>query len=199
MGRPPLRPDRSVAVEAAPYSSGAIKWHSPALMGPIRFAFCLPRCSLALALLAGGSFLARGATAAVPTIPATFAPPQRALVRVELEVADSPAARALGLMFRRFLPRKRGMLFAFDSDAQRSFWMKDTYIPLDMIFVGSHCRVVDVIDKAPPHSTSAQTSRLPARYVIELAGGSAKAFGIRPGTKVTFALGCSSPAASDEP
>lgn len=110
------------------------------------------------------------------------------------EVAATAAAREIGLMYRKELADDEGMLFIFPTETERSFWMKNTYLELDMIFVNSANRVVSVVDRAVPLTETARKSEGPALYVLEIKGGKAKSLGIAPGMlmKVEGAL----PAAS---
>ncbi|MBZ0223570.1 MAG: DUF192 domain-containing protein [Dokdonella sp.] len=106
-----------------------------------------------------------------------------------VEIADTDAAREHGLMDRTQMPADHGMLFIFDDDAPRSFWMKNTRIPLDMLFFDAERRLVSVqhnvppctADPCPPYSSGA-----PARYVLELNGGKARALGVSPGDVLTI-------------
>lgn len=107
-----------------------------------------------------------------------------------LEQACDAQAQARGLMFRRSLAATAGMIFIFDADAPRAFWMKNTYIPLDMIFVGSDLRVVGVVPQAEPQSLTERGPKAPSRYVIELAGGTAQRLGIQTGTLVRLGAAC---------
>lgn len=101
-----------------------------------------------------------------------------------LEQALTPKAQARGLMFRRSLNAAGGMIFAFTDEAPRQFWMKNTYIPLDMIFVGTDQHVVGVVHNAEPQSLTERGPAAPCRYVIELAAGTAQRLGIHTGTEV---------------
>jgi len=107
-------------------------------------------------------------------------------VRVEVEVARTPEQRAKGLMFRKELASYRGMLFLFDREEMQSFWMKNTYIPLDMVFIDRKLKVVGVVENAEPLTTSSRRVQGPSIYVLEVRGGFARAHGIGPGTRVTF-------------
>ncbi len=103
-----------------------------------------------------------------------------------MEVVTTPAERAKGLMFRRFADMQddQGMLFIFPDEAPRTFWMKNTLVPLDMIFVASDAHVVGIVANAKPLSEEGRGVGKPSKYVIELLGGSAKKAGINEGSKV---------------
>jgi uncharacterized membrane protein (UPF0127 family) len=105
---------------------------------------------------------------------------------VRVEVARSEAEREKGLMFRTALPEDRGMLFVFDETENHTFWMHNTLIPLDMIFLGDDRSVVGVVANAAPRTDTARTVGKPSRYVVEVGGGEAAAHGIAAGTRATF-------------
>jgi uncharacterized membrane protein (UPF0127 family) len=98
-----------------------------------------------------------------------------------LEIADNHAKRQLGLMYRRGLEENSGMLFIFPEEVPRSFWMKNTFIELDMAFLDSNYRIVSIIRRAKPLTEKAQESGVPARYVLEVSGGSLEKWGIDKG------------------
>ena len=97
---------------------------------------------------------------------------------VYVEVADTPDKEQRGLMYRTSLDPDRGMLFIFDGDGQRSFWMQNTPLPLDMVFVNSKYEIVDINRNATPYSTTTYTAQLPCKYVVEVNGGYCDAHGI---------------------
>jgi uncharacterized membrane protein (UPF0127 family) len=109
-------------------------------------------------------------------------------VRVEVEVARTPEQRTRGLMFRKELKPHHGMLFIFDREEQQSFWMKNTYIPLDMIFIDDGLKVVGVVENAEPMTTVSRRVDGPSRYVLEVRGGFAGSQGIAAGTRVKLEL-----------
>ena len=99
-------------------------------------------------------------------------------------LADTPQRQAQGLMFVRALPDLRGMLFAYPQPKPLSMWMKNTYIPLDMVFIDEHGRIAQVIEQTTPFSLTTISSREPALAVLEIAGGEARRLGIKPGQRV---------------
>lgn len=107
-------------------------------------------------------------------------------VRVRVELAVTPAQRQRGLMHRRSLPRDAGMLFVFPRMEHQSFWMDNTYIPLDMIFIDDDLRVVGVVEDAEPLTEDAREVEGDSRYVLEVNAGFARRHGIGPGTRVRF-------------
>lgn len=104
--------------------------------------------------------------------------------RVALEVASTPARIQRGLMHRQHLAPDRGMLFVFAGDRVRSFWMKNTLIPLDMLFVTKDLVVAGVVRDTTPLSLESRSIGIPTRYVIEVNGGWTADNGIGEGTKL---------------
>ncbi|MEZ5811131.1 MAG: DUF192 domain-containing protein [Rhizobiaceae bacterium] len=104
-----------------------------------------------------------------------------------IEIADNEEERARGLMFRTQLDADRGMLFVFDLTAQRGFWMKNTPLPLDLLFIAESGRVV-AIRKGVPFSEEIIAPIYPVRFVLELNEGTAENAGIRIGARVRHPL-----------
>jgi uncharacterized membrane protein (UPF0127 family) len=102
----------------------------------------------------------------------------------QVEIANNDASRERGLMDRRYMAADRGMLFEFDRDAPTSFWMKNTYIPLDMIFIARSGVVTRIVANAEPLSERAIPSGGPCAAVLELNGGAAASIGLKVGDKV---------------
>jgi uncharacterized membrane protein (UPF0127 family) len=114
--------------------------------------------------------------------------------RFKIEVAKSPEERAQGLMFRRTLAPDAGMLFDFGHSESVAMWMKNTLIPLDMLFIASDGAVTNIAQRTVPESLTPIPSAKPVRYVLELAGGTASRLGIKPGDKVLYsAIGTAAP------
>jgi uncharacterized membrane protein (UPF0127 family) len=105
-------------------------------------------------------------------------------IKFEVDLALDDTQRARGLMFREKLGPYEGMLFDFYKDAPVSFWMKNTLIPLDMVFIAGDGTIKSIHANAVPHSTETIPSQFPVRAVLEINGGSAKLLGIKPGDKV---------------
>jgi uncharacterized membrane protein (UPF0127 family) len=103
---------------------------------------------------------------------------------VSVEIADTPFEQEKGLMNRTSLNESEGMLFIFGGDTRRSFWMQNTPLPLDMIFVDSGLTIVDINHNATPYSESIFTSAKPCKYVVEVNGGFCEAHGIAIGDKI---------------
>lgn len=117
----------------------------------------------------------------------TIATPDARVHTFSVWVADDPARRARGLMFVKRLDPDRGMLFLYEHPQRISMWMKNTYIPLDMLFFDAEGRIVHVAADTEPHSLATVDSREPAIGVIELNAGTAAKLNIRPGARITLA------------
>jgi len=104
----------------------------------------------------------------------------------QVEVADTPAAQARGLMFRTELGPDEGMVFPYDPPRVMSFWMRNTVLPLDLIFVGPDHKVINVAANATPYSEDQILSDAPGIAVLELIGGRAAELGIGPGAVVQW-------------
>ena len=109
-------------------------------------------------------------------------------IKFDVELALNDAERARGLMFREKLGPYDGMLFDFYQEAPVSFWMKNTLIPLDMLFVDAQGRIVNIHERAVPGSFDTIGAAAPVRAVVELNGGTAGRLGIRPGDRVVFPI-----------
>lgn len=105
-----------------------------------------------------------------------------------VEVAKTEQERATGLMYRKELAEGRGMLFDFSPEQQVSMWMKNTFIPLDMIFIRSDGRILRIAENTEPHSEKIISSGGLAKGVLEVIGGTAKKYGIAPGDRVAHPL-----------
>jgi uncharacterized membrane protein (UPF0127 family) len=126
------------------------------------------------------------AAALSPGKPACVAPDG---TRVALELALTDEEKQLGLMFRDSLGANDGMLFIFNADGSLDFWMKNTFIPLDFVWLSAAGEVVDVRAGVQPCRADpcpSYPSAKPARAVLEVNGGFAAAHGIRPGVRLQF-------------
>ena len=104
--------------------------------------------------------------------------------RFTVELAETQEKQALGLMFRDSLPQDHGMLFIFPGEARRSFWMKNTRIPLDILYFNSKLELISMAQDARPcrtRSCPGYPSEGPAQYVLELNSGKAAELGVQPG------------------
>ena len=100
-------------------------------------------------------------------------------------LADNPRRHTQGLMFVRSLPALRGMLFVHAAPKTISMWMKNTYIPLDMVFIGPKGRIQQIVEQTTPHSLDLIRSKEPAFAVLEIAGGEARRLGLHAGQVVS--------------
>jgi len=112
-------------------------------------------------------------------------------LRINVEIADSPMKQMIGLMNRTSLPENAGMLFVFGDESVRHFWMKDTLIPLDMIFISADKQIVSIVKNAEPCKVlvcPTYSSEFPAKYVVEVNGGFADKNKINIGGSVEINL-----------
>lgn len=107
---------------------------------------------------------------------------------MDVEMAVTPDQLRQGLMYRRSLAADAGMLFDFGGDQPVSMWMKNTLIPLDMVFIAGDGQVVGVTERAVPQSLAIISSPGPVRAVLEINGGAASRLGIRPGDRVVHPI-----------
>ena len=105
-------------------------------------------------------------------------------VSIVIEVAETEKEREVGLMNRNSMPADQGMLFDFKQTRLVTMWMKNTYIPLDMVFMDEAGTVTHIAANAQPLSLDIISSRGPVRYVLELNGGAAARYGLRPGDRL---------------
>jgi uncharacterized membrane protein (UPF0127 family) len=130
-----------------------------------------------------------------------FSPPPRAATTGTLEIASktgvhsfsvevvaTDAEREKGLMYRRELPEGRGMLFDFQTEQPVAFWMKNTYIPLDMIFIRKDGRILRIAENTEPLSERLVPSGGPVLAVLEVIGGTAKKLGLAAGDRVSYPI-----------
>ncbi len=101
-----------------------------------------------------------------------------------VEVAVTPEEQARGLMFRHELPEMQGMLFDFHREQPTSFWMKNTYVPLDMIFIRADGRILRIAENTVPLSEALVSSGGAVRAVLEVIAGTCKKLGVAPGDRV---------------
>jgi uncharacterized membrane protein (UPF0127 family) len=105
---------------------------------------------------------------------------------VGVEVADTPEARSVGLMFRTELPAEQGMLFIFPESQVLTFWMKNTFVPLDIIFFDENKTIVAIHENTITNNDQLQySSNLPSKYALEVNAGFARAHGLQVGDSIT--------------
>ena len=142
---------------------------------------------LLIALL--GLFLLIGAAASAPlAVEKVVIETQGGPRMFRLEIAADDASRSYGLMHRTHLARNGGMLFDFKTPVMAAFWMKDTPLPLDLLFVRADGTVSTIAANAVPYSTAQIVSAEPIRAVIEINAGLARSMGIVPGSRVHASL-----------
>ena len=115
--------------------------------------------------------------------------------RFSVDVVDTPESRAQGLMFVTELADDAGMLFDFKEQREVSFWMRNTFIPLDMIFVGTDGVVKTIHVNARPQDPTSISSQVPVQFVLEIPGGRSVEIGLKPGDTMEHAR-VAAPAAS---
>lgn len=105
-------------------------------------------------------------------------------MKLVVEVADDPFERSMGLMYRQSLPDDRGMLFVFPEQAVRSFWMKNTRIPLSIAFADAQGTIIAIMDMKPDGGQARYRSPGPAKYALEVNRGWFAERGIKPGDRI---------------
>jgi hypothetical protein len=115
-----------------------------------------------------------------------LSPKQEFLAAIDIEIAQDDSKRQQGLMYRDKLAENQGMIFVFDGDDTRSFWMKNTVLPLDMIFVNGHNQIVTIHKNTTPYSEQSYTSTKPAQYVVEVNAGYADRHKISVGDHIAW-------------
>jgi len=139
-----------------------------------------------------GLVFAAGAYAQSPNV--TFEHSELAIesggkrIPFKVEIADTDDRRALGLMYRTSLAADAGMLFDFKHDEDVAMWMRNTRIPLDMLFIDRTGRVVNIAERAVPYSEATISSAAPVLAVLELNGGTAARLGLKPGDRVIYPI-----------
>jgi uncharacterized protein len=147
-------------------------------MGGVR-SLCRALAVLAVALIAAAANFARAAELQTLEIAS-----KTGVHAFQVEMAITPEEKERGLMFRRELPDGQGMLFDFQTDQPVAFWMKNTYIPLDMLFIRGDGRILRIAENTEPLSERNIPSGGPVRAVLEVIGGTAKKLGIAAGDRV---------------
>jgi uncharacterized protein len=142
---------------------------------------------LLLVLSLAANACSHSTQAARPSEPEVILTTRAGDQHVKVEVARSDPERQHGLMYRQKLEPGRGMIFLFEHPQRLTFWMKNTYIPLDMIFIGADKRVVYVEENAEPLTTQARgPADEDSQFVLEVPGGWARAHGVERGVAVKF-------------
>lgn len=115
-----------------------------------------------------------------------IAPDARILAAITIEIAETPENLMKGLMERQEMGQMHGMLFIFDSVKPRGFWMRNTYIPLDIIFIDENGNVVVIAENTTPLSEHIHESLKPIKYVVEVNAGFSRRFDIKKGTRIRW-------------
>jgi uncharacterized membrane protein (UPF0127 family) len=136
--------------------------------------------AIVLLALGGGAYLAFGQGADNKLVLHTT----KGDFSFNVELADTPAEREKGLMFRTALAPDAGMLFDYHREQQAAFWMQNTLIPLDMVFVAADGVVKTIHVNARPLDTTSIPSVVPIRFVLEIPGGRSVEIGLKPGDKM---------------
>ncbi|HVR64852.1 MAG TPA: DUF192 domain-containing protein [Polyangia bacterium] len=145
--------------------------------------FCL---LLAPACRSGNAVKAENTRSDLRNSPTVVVPAAGREVTFRVELARSPEEHERGLMYRGHLDPDAGMLFLFDRPSALTFWMKNTLIPLDMLFLDGDRKIVGIVENAEPQTLTSRRVPLPAQFVLEIGGGLAARLGIRPGATVQF-------------
>lgn len=140
---------------------------------------------MALFLLGAAPVAVQAQSLAIETITIVTASGPQTL---EVEVADTNTSRERGLMFRRAMPQNHGMIFLFGAERTITMWMRNTYLPLDMIFVRADGSIAHIAANTEPFSEDVISSGSPVSVVIEVNGGAAGKLGIKPGDRVETPL-----------
>lgn len=141
---------------------------------------------LLLFSLSGCDTAQMGTKAGLKVVPLSIATATGKVHTFSIEVAQSPEEQERGLMFRDSLPENGGMIFPLQPPRIASFWMKNTVIPLDMLFIRSDGTIARIAPETTPYSLEPVTSLEPVSAVLELAGGKAAKLGIAEDDKVSW-------------
>jgi hypothetical protein len=161
-------------------------------LAPLTLALLLAACSTSQPAEAPtNTTTASASPAGLTTAPLTIASGGKAH-RLTVELAVTPEEQEKGLMFRTSLAPDAGMLFPFVPPRTATFWMKNTVIPLDLLFIRTDGAIVRIAAQAQPYSQATISANQPVMAVLELAGGRAAELGLKEGDRVSW--GCPAPA-----
>jgi len=119
-------------------------------------------------------------------IPLTISRDNKTIETFKVEVADSEPEQEKGLMYRKSIGNREGMIFLYNSEKIQTFWMKNTYIPLDMLFIDKSKKIVGMLKNVPPLNEEQRSVSVPSQYVLELKSGVADELGVQVGDLVGF-------------
>lgn len=108
------------------------------------------------------------------------------LTTIDIEIADTESERQQGLMHRRSLGYDRGMLFVFDSVDEQGMWMKNTPLPLDIVFIAPDSQVINIARRTTPFSETTIEPEAPNKFVVEVRAGFANRFGLTDSTRIRW-------------
>lgn len=108
------------------------------------------------------------------------------LKNIEIEIADNNFERQTGLMYRKKMDNDKGMLFIFDTSEIKSFYMKNTYISLDILYINSNNTIINIIESTQPLNETSLFSDLPVKYVLEINAGLCEKWNIKKGSKISY-------------
>jgi uncharacterized membrane protein (UPF0127 family) len=129
----------------------------------------------------------KASAAPAPTLPrVVLSAPGQDPVSVTVEVVETDAARQRGLMYRKHLAPDAGMLFIFEREEHHNFWMHNTLIPLDMLFIKADWTVLGIVENAEPHTDSLRGVPGESQYVLEVNAGFSRRHGLQAGTSVRY-------------
>jgi uncharacterized membrane protein (UPF0127 family) len=106
--------------------------------------------------------------------------------KIDIEFADKDSARMMGLMYRKSMEDTKGMLFIFETSEPHAFWMKNTIMSLDIIFVNENKEIIKIHKNTKPYSTESLPSVKPSIYVVEVIAGFCEKYGVKEGDKIEF-------------
>ena len=118
---------------------------------------------------------------------------------LDVEIAETDPHRMHGLMFRPTLTDSEGMIFSWPKSAPRSFWMRNTCLALDMLFIDDEGYVAGILEQVPPMNEAPRRVRCPAQHVLEVRAGWARAHGVKPGQRVDISAALSEDSPHDQP
>ena len=127
-----------------------------------------------------------GSTSAPATVASVAIDTGSRKVAFRVEVALTPEEHARGLMYRSQMAADAGMIFVFEEPSVQRFWMKNTLIPLDMIFIGKDRKIVGIVEDAAPETETERSVGAPSQYVLEIGGGLSARLGLHRGEPVEF-------------
>lgn len=105
---------------------------------------------------------------------------------LQIEIANNTYEQQTGLMYRKHLDQNKGMLFIFENIQMRNFYMKNTYIPLDLIYIDAEQKIINIIKNAEPLNEQSLPSEAPAKFVLEINGGLSDTWNLTPGDAISF-------------